>query len=63
MTLKRYPTSKPTTDQTYSSQWSGVTGAPIIRGKKCVRCGGKVHRESESAYCPNCDDYVSTVEG
>jgi len=59
----RYPTTKSPSDPTYSAQWSGVTGAPQARGKKCSRCGGAVHREGESFYCPSCDDYVSPVSG
>lgn len=61
MATKRYPTNKRTTDPTYSAQWSGVTGGKIIKGKSCSKCGGAVHREGDSAYCPRCDDYVKTV--
>lgn len=60
---KRYPTIKKPGDPTYSAQWSGVTGAPRARGKSCPRCGGAVHREGGSFYCPHCDDYVSAVGG
>ena len=55
----RYPTKKKPGDATYSAEWSGVTYAPRARGKKCARCGGPVHREAGSHYCPYCDDYVS----
>lgn len=58
---KRYPTIKKPGDPTYSAQWSGVTGAPRARGKSCLRCGGAVHREGGSFYCPHCDDYVSAA--
>lgn len=57
----RYPTSKRPGDSTFSAQWSGVTGAPKIRGRVCAKCGGPVHREAGEAYCPYCDNYVSTV--
>lgn len=56
----RYPTTKKPSDPTYSAQWSGVTGAPRSRGLACSRCGGAVHREGDSYYCPSCDDYVTT---
>jgi len=56
----RYPTRKKPGDSTYSAKWSGVTGGKIIKGKVCARCGGKVHKEGGSAYCPDCDDYVQT---
>lgn len=58
----RYKTNKPKTDPTYSPEWSGVTGAPKAKGKACAKCGGPVHKESDSYYCPACDDYVKTVE-
>jgi hypothetical protein len=57
----RYPTNKKPTDPTYDAKWSGVTNAPVLEGKACAKCGGKVHREGDSAYCPSCDDYVRTV--
>jgi len=59
---RRYPTSKKPGDPTYSSQWSGVTGAPVARGLSCPKCGGKVHKEGDSLYCPYCDDYVRAVK-
>jgi hypothetical protein len=57
----RYPTNKPPTDPTYSKDWSGVTHAPKVRGLACGKCGGHVHKESDSYYCPTCDDYVKAV--
>jgi uncharacterized OB-fold protein len=58
MEARKYPTSKKPGDPTYDPYWSGRTGAPRIKGKKCPKCGGKVHKEGGSAYCPYCDDYV-----
>ena len=63
MTLKRYPCNKSKSDPTYSPQWSGVTGAPKVKGKRCPKCGGAVHLESDSFYCPRCDDYVRPETG
>lgn len=60
--LKRYKTSKKPGDTTYSAQWSGVTGAPKARGMACPKCGGSVHKEAGSHYCPYCDDYVRPVK-
>lgn len=58
-----YHTRKPLGDPTYSSVWSGKTGAVCIDGKRCPRCGFYVFREGGSAYCPKCDDYVSPATG
>lgn len=60
---RRYPTTKKPGDPTYSAEWSGVTGAPVARGKTCPDCGGKLHREGDSFYCPSCDDYKTPKEG
>jgi hypothetical protein len=62
MTAGRHETIKEPGDPTYSAEWSGVSYAPTIRGKKCVDCGGHVHREEGEAYCPYCDNYVKVVE-
>lgn len=56
---RRYPTQKKPGDPGYSPEWSGVTGAPRSRGLSCKRCGGSVHKEGVSYYCPSCDDYVA----
>jgi formamidopyrimidine-DNA glycosylase len=61
MTKGRHITKKSENDPTYSKEWSGVTYAPQARGKKCVKCGGHVHKEGGSYYCPYCDDYVGVV--
>ena len=58
----RHKTNKSKTDPTYSEQWSGVTYAPEAKGVVCSRCGGHVHKESDSFYCPVCDDYVKGEE-
>lgn len=58
----RHQTSKSPNDPTYSAEWSGVTYAPQAKGVACDRCGGHVHKESDSHYCPSCDDYVSVHE-
>ena len=63
MARQRYPTTKSPSDPTFSKEWSGVTGAPRIEGKACAWCGGPVHRECDSSYCPSCDDYVRVVAG
>ena len=55
---RRHETTKRPGDPTYSAEWSGVTGAPVARGKACGRCSGHVHLEGDSFYCPRCDDYV-----
>jgi len=62
MTKGRHVTRKSKDDPTYSAQWSGVTHAPIARGLHCSICGKHVHKESDSYYCPYCDDYVRTME-
>ena len=58
--MKRYTTRKPKTDSTYNAQWSGVTYAPVTLNRRCAECGKHVHKESDSYYCPYCDDYVRT---
>lgn len=63
MAVKRYPTSKKPGDSTYSAEWSGVTGSPKAKGVVCAKCGGAVHREAGSHYCPWCDNYVAVVPG
>lgn len=56
--VTRYPTTKKPTDPTYNAQWSGVTGAPKCpKGCTCPDCGGALHIEGDSHYCPSCDDY------
>ena len=62
MTSGRHPTKKSPKDITYSREWSGVSYAPSARGRSCAHCGGHVHREGDSYYCPYCDDYVSTIQ-
>jgi rubrerythrin len=57
----RHVTRKKSNDPTYNAEWSGVTYAPQVSGKVCAVCGGHVHRESDSNYCPACDDYVRVV--
>jgi predicted RNA-binding Zn-ribbon protein involved in translation (DUF1610 family) len=57
----RYETKRKPGDVGYSAEWSGVSHAPKARGKACAECGGVVHREGDSHYCPYCDNYVRTV--
>jgi len=52
----RYATTKKPSDPTYSAQWSGVTGAPKCAGR-CSTCGGALHHEGDTHYCPSCDDF------
>lgn len=61
MTKGWHITKKSESDPTYSKEWSGVTYAPTVRGKKCIECGGHVHDEGGNYYCPYCDDYVSVI--
>lgn len=61
MTSGRHECSKSKASPTYSAQWSGVTYAPVAKGKKCPNCGKHVHKEAGEYYCPHCDDYVRAV--
>jgi len=56
VTMGRHVTTKKPGDPTYSPQWSGVSWAPHC-GCKCPRCGEQLHKESDSHYCPWCDDF------
>jgi hypothetical protein len=60
---RRYPTSKKPGDPTYSAQWSGVTGAPKCGKGGCPDCGGRLHHEGGSHYCPYCDDFKRRPAG
>jgi hypothetical protein len=61
MTSGRHTCGKSKTNPTYSNTWSGVTYAPVAKGKKCIKCGKHVHKEAGEYYCPYCDDYVKVV--
>lgn len=61
MTKGRHDTIKKPGDLTYSEKWSGVSYAPEAKGKECSKCGGHVHKEGDSHYCPYCDDFVMVV--
>lgn len=51
-------------DPTYSAKWSGVSYAPHCSyGCKCPTCGEALHLESDSHYCPYCDDFKSAGKG
>ena len=56
--LIRHECTRPSSDPTFSPEWSGVTGAPhCFRGCVCS-CGEELHLEDGNHYCPRCDDYV-----
>jgi len=52
----RHACNKRKDDPTYSPQWSGVSFAPHCCGH-CKDCGGRLHHEGGSHYCPRCDDF------
>jgi acetone carboxylase gamma subunit len=56
MGMGRHYTTKSKSDSTYDPQWSGVSYAPHC-GCTCPDCGEELHIESESHYCPRCDDF------
>ena len=55
--VRRYKTNKDPSSPTFSKEWSGVTGAPKCQAGSCGSCGGTLHHEGGSHYCPTCDDF------
>lgn len=59
----RHKTKRKVTDINYSAKWSGVSYAPHCpSGCKCKDCGEDLHLESDSHYCPYCDDFKSPAK-
>ena len=57
----RHETTKSKTDPTFDAQWSGVSYAPHCRGR-CPDCDERLHHESDTHYCPRCDDFKRKPE-
>lgn len=56
MAQGRHTCNKSKNNPTYSEKWSGVSYAPHSN-YNCPDCGERLHKESDSFYCPCCDDY------
>jgi ribosomal protein L37AE/L43A len=54
--IRKHKTNKPITSPTYNKQWSGVSYGPHSK-YTCPDCGERLHKESDSYYCPKCDDF------
>ena len=59
----RHKTNKSPNSPTFSRRWSGVSYGTEVHGERCETCGGHLHRESDSKYCPRCDDFKAGVKG
>ena len=56
MTIGRHTTTKSPQSPTFSKEWSGVSYAPHSN-HNCPDCGERLHKESDSLYCPRCDNF------
>ena len=64
MIHSRHDCTKSKDDPTYSKQWSGVSYAPHCSyGCTCPTCGERLHLESDTHYCPVCDDFKEKRRG